>query len=373
MTLGLLAAAGGMFMTGININTSWNQMIVNAVAIRHYDLEIQLNSPQTEEKVIATIASIPGVQKVEPWNLMPAALSRPDGLEMVQTYPDGGHGSLALRSAPPKSNFVESVVLSGRQLKADDTDGAVLNHMATGFFPNVKVGDPISLTINERTVTFHVIGIVRQNMIEPTIYTTPNKFAEATGLPIESVNGVRISLKEHDAQTIITATGAIERALAANNIGLKAIISETMLENATNGHIYIFIYALFSISVVMAIVGALGMMSNMGTSVIERTREFGVMRAIGAKSHTVLRNVISEGIFIGLMSWVIAIVVSLPFSFGIGYMIGNLSFMVPLSLVISPMALVIWLIVIVFGSILASAYPAWQASRLTIRETLSYV
>jgi putative ABC transport system permease protein len=267
------------------------------------------------------------------------------------------------------------VLLSGRWLKVDDTNSVVLNHMAAAtFFPNVKVGDLISLTIHERTIAVRVVGIVRQNMIEPTIYTTQNTFAEATGFPVQAVNSVRVSLlKEHDADTISAVTGEIERVLAAENINLKIVISQTMLGNATRGHIYLFIYALISISVVMAVVGALGMMSNLGASVIERTREFGIMRAIGAKSYTVLRNIISEGIFIGLMSWMIAIVISLPLSFGVGYMIGSLSFMVPLSLIVSPTALVTWLVVIVLGSIAASAYPAWQASRLTIRETLSYV
>ena len=42
----------------------------------------------------------------------------------------------------------------------------------------------------------------------------------------------------------------------------------------------------------------------MGTSVLERTREFGIMRTIGGRSRTILRNVISEGVFIGLLSFV---------------------------------------------------------------------
>jgi len=154
---------------------------------------------------------------------------------------------------------------------------------------------------------------------------------------------------------------------------MKVVISETMLEGATSGHVYIFIFALILIAVVMAVVGVLGLMSNMSTSVIERTREFGIMRAIGAQSQTILRNVISEGLFIGLMSWVIAVPLSLPVSLGVGYLVGMLSFRSPLPLILSPLAVIIWLLVIVIGSIAASAYPARQASRLTVRETLAYV
>jgi len=375
LTVSLLAAGGGMFMTGINVKTAWDSFLADAAAMRHYDLEVRLNSPQPAEEILSTIAGIPGVQKVEPWNLMTVAVSRPDGLEIVKTYPDGGHGSFLLRSAPPESKFIESKILSGRWLKTGDgdIDGVVLNHMAASFFPNVKVGDTIRLTIHERTASFRVVGIVRQNLTPAAAYVATSTFAEATGVPAQSINGVRIVLNEHDANAISAVTGKIESALEAKNVRVKVFISETMLESATSGHVYIFIFALITTSLVMAVVGALGLMSSMGTSVIERTREFGVMRAIGAKSRTVLRNVISEGVFIGLMSWVIAIVISIPLSLLIGNIIGKQSFYVPLDLVVSSLGLAIWLLVIVLGSMAASAYPAWQASRLTIRETLAYI
>ncbi len=373
LTVSLLAAGGGMFMTGINVKTAWDDFLAQGAAMRHYDLEVRLNNLQPEEEILSTIASIPGVQKVEPWNLMTAAVSRPDGLEVVKTYPDGGHGSFLLRSLPPESKFMESKIVSGRWLQADDTDGVVLNHMAASFFPNVKVGDTISLTIHERPSTFRVVGIVRQNLTPAAAYVASSAFATATGIPAQSINGVRIVLNEHDASAISVVTGKIESALEAKDVRVKVFISETMLESATSGHVYIFIFALITTSLVMAVVGALGLMSSMGTSVIERTREFGVMRAIGAKSRIILRNVISEGVFIGLMSWVIAIVISIPLSLVIGNTIGKQSFYVPLDLVISPLGLAIWLLVIVLGSIAASAYPAWQASRLTIRETLAYI
>jgi putative ABC transport system permease protein len=373
LTLSLLAAAGGMFMTGINVRTAWDRFIADAATMRHYDLEVRFNDPQPATKIYSTLAAIPGVEKVEPWNYIPVALSRADGLDIVRTYPDGGHNNLLLRSAPTNSDFVESKVLNGRWFQPADTNGAVLNQNAATFFPNAKAGDKIGLNVNGRSVEFTVLGIVQQNLTPAYIYSPSNAFAEATGLSMESFNGVRVRFNEHSTDSISTITGEIEQTLLAQKIGLKVVLSETMMEGATSGHVYIFIYSLIIMSVVMAIVGALGLMSNMGTSVVERTREFGVMRAIGAKSHTVLRNVISEGIFIGLMSWVISILISLPLSYVIGYVIGKSSFFVPLSLIVAPQALGVWLLIIVIGSMAASAYPAWQASRLTIRETLAYV
>ena len=245
--------------------------------------------------------------------------------------------------------------------------------MAAAFYPNVKVGDSIRLTINGQTSTFKLVGIIRQILTPSTAYVTPSTYASATGQPEQSINAIRIVTNQHDAKTISTVSGDIEKALSAQKISMKVVISETMLEGATSGHVYIFIFALILISVVMAVVGVLGLMSSMSTSVIERTREFGIMRAIGARSQAILRNVISEGVFIGLLSWFIAVPLSLPLSWGVGFLIGMLSFRSPLPLILSPLAVFCWLLLVVIGAIAASFYPAKQASRLTIRETLAYI
>ena len=373
LTLGLLSAAGGMFMTGINVKTGWERYLADAASDRHYDLEIRLNSSQSEGKIFSTLTSIPGVQKAESWNFAPAALYRPDGLDIVRTYPDGGHGSFTLRSAPPESNLMGLPLLSGRWLEADDTDAVTLNQNAKALFPNAEIGDTLRLTVEGKPAAFRLVGIVKQILTPAAAYVTPNGYAVATGQSLQSTNAVRVVMREHDANTIRAVTGKIERVLEAENVSMKVVISETMLEGATSGHVYVFIASLILMSAVMAVVGALGLTSSMGTSVIERTREFGIMRAIGAKSRTVLRNVISEGVFIGLMSWVFAVTFSIPLSLGVGYLIGNLAFRAPLPLILSPFGLVLWLWVIVIGSMAASAYPAQKASSLTIRETLSYI
>lgn len=373
LTLSLLAAAGAMFITGLNVKTGWETYLTNAASNRHYDLEVRFNSPQSEERVRSILAAIPEVSQVESWNLNPAALYRPDGLDIVRTYPDGGHGSFTLRSMPPESKVMQAPLIDGRWLQADDTDAVVLNQMSAAFFPNAKIGDAIRLTINGRTATFKMVGIIKQILTPATAYITPSTFAEATGQSLQMTNAVRIVLNQHDAATIGAASGAIETALAAQNISMKVVITETMLEGATSGHVYIFIYSLILISAVMAVVGVLGLMSSMSTSVIERTREFGIMRAIGARSQAILRNVISEGIFIGLLSWIIAVPLSLPLSWGVGYLVGMLSFRASLPLILSPMAVFGWLLLVLIGAVAASFYPARQASRLTIRETLAYV
>jgi len=371
LTLGLLSAAGAMFMTALNVRSAWERNLADAASDRRYDLEIRLNRPHPAEKVLAIVGGVPGVQKVESWDLDPAAADRPDGLEIARTYPDRGHGSFTLRSVPPGSRMIQLTLLGGRWLQPGDSDAVVLNHMALALFPGVKVGDNIHIGVHGRQTGFHVVGIVREIVTPAAAYTSPEGFNRALDRSGQT-NAVRVVMKGHDEKTIGAVKKEIEHALEREKMGVKVDISETRLDRALSGHVYILIFALILMSVIMAVVGVLGLMSAMGTGVIERTREFGVMRAIGGRSGTVMRNVISEGVFIGLMSWCIAIVLSLPISAGVGRLVGTLAFRFPLSLVLSPAAVFIWLTVISLGSMAASAYPAWRASQLTVRETLAY-
>lgn len=373
LTLSLLAAAGAVFMTGINVRSGWEASLDQSAADRHYDLEIRFNSPLPAENVDSILANVPGVEKSESWNLVPAALNRPDGLEIVRTYPDGGHGSFTLRSFPLGSDLIATPLLEGHFLQAGDTDAVVLNQNARAFFPDINVGDEIELLIEGEVKTFRLVGVIRQTLSPSAAYVLPETFASATNQPVELTNAVRLVMREHDEEALATITRDIEQALAAGNVSVKVTVSEALLGEAISGHVYIFIVALLMISTVMAVVGGLGLMSSMGTNVIERTREFGVMRAIGARSKTILRNIISEGVFIGLMSWAVALPLSIPLSLGIGYMIGLMSFRSPLPLVISPVGLAVWAMLLIVGSIVASAYPAQQAAQLTVRETLAYV
>jgi putative ABC transport system permease protein len=371
LTLGLLSAAGAMFMTALNVRSAWERNLADAASDRRYDLEVRLNRPQPEGNVLAIVSAVPGVQHVESWDIDPAAANRPDGLEIARTYPDRGHGSFTLRSVPPGSRMIELTLLDGRWLQPGDSNAVVLNHMALPLFPGVKVSSNISISVNGRHAGFHVVGIAREIVTPAAAYTSPEGFNRALGRSGRT-NAVRVVMKGHDEKTIGAVKREIERALEREKIGVKVDISETRLDRALSGHVYILVFALILMSVIMAVVGVLGLMSAMGTSVIERTREFGVMRAIGGRSRTVMRNVISEGVFIGMMSWCIAIVLSLPLSSGVGRLVGTLAFRFPLPLVLSPAAVFIWLTVISLGSMAASAYPAWRASQLTVRETLAY-
>ncbi|MBA3405891.1 MAG: FtsX-like permease family protein [Gemmatimonadaceae bacterium] len=123
------------------------------------------------------------------------------------------------------------------------------------------------------------------------------------------------------------------------------------------------------LSIAMGVVGFFGLASTMSINVLERTREFGVMHAIGARPSAVRRIVVAEGVSVALTSIVVAAVPTIgltaAMTTGAGKVMGALPFQV------SAGAIAIWVVVLVLGAVLATLAPASRASRMTIREALS--
>jgi putative ABC transport system permease protein len=372
LMLALLGAAGATFMTSLNVQAAWQRNLAVAGADRRHDLELYLTEPADERKALALVTAVPGVRAAGAWNTYAAAIGRPDGLDIVATYPDGGHGSLTLRAAPPDTSMLALTMLSGRWLRPDDAHAVVLNHGALARFPGAAVGSAISLEIGGRQERFTLVGVAREILRPATAYVTPTAFGRATGLA-GLANDVRVAFVHRDPAAVAAAAIEVRRALEAGGIMTKAEMTEARLGEALTGHLMILIVALLAMACIMAGVGALALLSVMGTSVLERTREFGIMRTLGGTSGAILRNVIGEGVFIGLMSAAIAVALSLPLSWAAGRMLGRLAYAYPLPLTVSWRAIGIWLLLVVAGAVLSSAYPARKAARLTIRATLAHL
>jgi putative ABC transport system permease protein len=125
-------------------------------------------------------------------------------------------------------------------------------------------------------------------------------------------------------------------------------------------------------AILTAVVGSIGLTGTMGMNVLERTREIGVMRAIGAVDGEIIKSVVVEGLVIGLMSWVAAGVLSFPISFVLLRLISSAMLGADMQLQITMEGFIIWLAVVVILSTVASMWPARNAARLTIREVLAY-
>jgi putative ABC transport system permease protein len=113
-------------------------------------------------------------------------------------------------------------------------------------------------------------------------------------------------------------------------------------------------------------------MGTMSINVLERTREIGVMRAIGASNGDIQSIVITEGMVIGILSWAISIFVSIPITNVLCFGVGMAILTAPMPPVYGATGIIAWLIFTVVLGTLASALPARRASKLTVRDKLAY-
>lgn len=134
------------------------------------------------------------------------------------------------------------------------------------------------------------------------------------------------------------------------------------------------IIALFLIimSTLVLIVGGLGLATTVSMNVLDRTKEIGVMRAVGSTNRQIIGMVLTEGIIIGLMSFILASVLSVPLSQLVSYNFGMIFFEAPLRFMSSPWAYIIWFAVVVLFASLASFIPSTNINKTKVHETLAY-
>jgi putative ABC transport system permease protein len=187
------------------------------------------------------------------------------------------------------------------------------------------------------------------------------------------VNQLRIATDGHDEQTRAAVAGAVGEALTDAGFEVESAASVSRREAISEGHLAPIIVIVLAIAVAMGVIGGIGLASTMSANILDRTREFGVMHAIGARPERVRRIVTAEGVFLALASLFAAVIPTLGLTALLGAGLGDLFFSAPLPFRISVAAVAVWTAIAVLGSVLATEASATRASRLTVREALAYL
>jgi putative ABC transport system permease protein len=164
----------------------------------------------------------------------------------------------------------------------------------------------------------------------------------------------------------------IEATLKANGYKVSEVEAGRSLTATTANGLNILTGFLLLMAILIAIVGSIGLTGTMSLNVLERTREIGILRAIGASDKAVMRLVMIEGLLIGMVSWFFGVILSFPIGNLMANAINLALFGAPAGVTITPLGVLLWLLVVTVLSVLASVGPARNATRLTIREVLSY-
>lgn len=370
MTLGLLAAGGAMFMTAINVSEAWESNLSRLYTQRLYDFEVRLHDRVHAGEIIKKINGMEGVTFAEAWDASPISVFREGSHDISYTYPDKGHGSFTMLALPPDTRLLNPTITEGNWLSANGKNQVVLNQLAAAMV-DAHIGDKIKLSYDEKVGEFEIVGFSEDVGSAATAYVSLQSFWE-----LEQTEGktsiIRVAYEDRSKENAMMKNREVEAFLEQESVPVESAVPVWLLHNAIAAHMKVLVNSLLAMAVLMAIVGALGLMSTMSMNIMERTREIGVMRAIGGTPPMIKRIVVWEGIIVGVISIGIAFIVSLILSTYMGRFIGNMAFKTPLTLTVSFIAMLIWVAIILVGSYAATFLPARRASNITTREALAY-
>ncbi len=366
LTLVTLSLGGSIFIGTFNVRASIDNYIGRVGEYFLADINLTLESDYHMREIEEVLKKLPQVQLVEGWGGTSAEILRSDGLVADTT---------SILAAPAGSPLVNPILLSGRWLEAGDYKKIAISERFQEIFPGVQPGDNIILRVAGKETSFEVVGCFQLvgSAGGYVAYTTFEDLNRLMGLGNRTNTYKIASTQENmssEAQNDLAHI--IDQHLKASGYKVKEIQPGQALNNNATQGLNVLTYVLLVMALLTALVGSIGLTGTMSLNVMERRREIGVLRAIGASDRKVINIVLVEGLLIGIMSWIIGSLASLPISKMLSNAIFYSLFGADWGVSIDPLGYLLWLLMVLVLSLFSSLLPARNAARLTIREVLSY-
>ncbi len=360
LTLLVLAAGGAVFLGAGNLRIAVRASVDLLFSSQHYDVVLRLAKAHPAAQIEAAAATVSGVARVEAWASDNVSVAHADGTS---------GNSFTLIGLPPDSAMIAPIILGGRGLNVSDGNALVISRNVLRDEPTLLPGTNVTLLIAGQPIEFSIIGSVDAG---------PQKIAYMPRAALDALHGgdlssvLVVASKAADASSeldlIMHLRGELER------IGMPVATSQLLSETrrGVEDHLLMVVDFLGLMAWVMIAVGAMGLASTMSLAVLERTREIGVLRAIGARHGAILRMVQIEGLVIALLGWLVSIPLSMPMSALLADAFGRVMFTTPIRWMPDARNVLVWLLMVVVVSLIACTWPSLRATRIPTVKALSY-
>ena len=363
ITVATMALGVAIFSTGFNVRQSLIEFLADTRNSMKHDVQVVFKEQISLQQALVPFKSLNNVSRIEAWS---------GGRGRLQTGRVSTNNGIGIVALPYDTDLIRWNVLKGRWLQASDELEIVMNQQAAEAFGNPVVGKSYPIDIKGTTVNAKLVGIVKEFDVAK-IYIDKNRYDALTN-PEHLINSLMFVADNKDLGKLVSLKADIEKAIAPSDLNVLYILSKTEWAKIIYDHLDIILTMFALLSLLVLVVGALGMASATGISVMERTREIGVLRAIGATPKMIYGLFVAEGMVISVVSIFSGLLLAWPLSVAASAFFGDLILgaSTPLDYAFSNLGFVVTVIVILIFGWLASRIPARKAIVVSTREALAY-
>ncbi len=298
-----------------------------------------------------------------------------DGVNTVEVWSLGdawvGPARARLWGVPADTALYIPRLVAGRWYLPGETDAVVVS-TDLAQQSDLHVGDTINIGIADDRRAFKIVGITIDNSI-----FLGSTVAGKVFLPEDIVERMEnrqgwatffaLSFDGHDPATVQKRLGEISERFKSYRVGSDSAYAEV---RGAKEQSRILSLALYAMSLIIGAIGALGVLNTLTLNVLERRREIGVLRSMGATDASLVQVFMTEGLALGLGGWVFGLVAGYP----LGLLLVNLmqSVLFHIDYIFSPTMILASLLFALGIAVLASLAPALGAARLRVGQVLRY-
>jgi len=352
-----------MDLSSITISPGYSRAQSEGPGFRHF-------GGGTSMDVLLTKHDIDALRGVEGLMYVTGEISGREGISY-----NGENATLSITGVDPQVwKYMNSLeVKSGRLLEPADKYVAVIgSSVASGLYKK-DIGVNQVITVNGKSV--RVVGILKEadggqdNQIYMPIEAAVNVVTDAKKDIYDS-----IQVKAQSLDVVDTVVKEIEKKLmisrhinkeADRDFSVTALKSMAQTVTSMLNSMTLFLGAIAAVSL---IVGAVGIANTMFTAVLEKTKEIGTMKAIGAKNKDILMIFVYNSAMVGLVGGILGVMLGAIVSAGLQSMMGNMASGSGLS----PKLIVEGLVLAVMIGVISGAVPAYRASKMKPVDALRY-
>jgi putative ABC transport system permease protein len=354
LTVSALAVTGAAFLAVQTTTTSWNAALGDVFT--GYDVYANLDNPQPYGAVQPELAAVPGVGRMEP-------------ISETSVKTQWGPALLSGVSADPVLH--QRHVVAGRWITDADQNAALVSQDAAQK-SGLKVGDTIDFHTDLNSAHWRIVGIAR-DLDNPTgagvIITTRAQANAFDRLPADYFQALLVRSTSSRQADIDALAKRLDETLGGTPAQATVMTTNQLIQG--NQSTFLILDVLFYCVVgIVALVGGIGLFNALAMGVLERRREIGILRSMGATGRRVAQVFWTEGVGLGLVAWLIAVAIGIPAAYGFLQFVGAVLLAVPF--VFSPASILAMLVFIVAVASIATVGPVWSASRMRIADTLRY-